>query len=112
MPSRKRELLDRPRLEQLREAEGPPPLDVPRNVICMFLAMVRVLGLAVNLCERQQSHQDHVHDIGLIPIKGNYISTVELGGWLSFLVVVVIVRLFVSVSSILLQLLLFLIAQS
>jgi hypothetical protein len=37
-----REWMDRPRLEQLREIEGPPPLDVPRNVICMFLAMVRV----------------------------------------------------------------------
>lgn len=48
--------LDVPRLEQLREIEGPPPLDVPRNVICMFLAMDResqvyLLRLSALACE-------------------------------------------------------------
>lgn len=86
--------------------EGPPPLDVPRNVICItFLVMVQSIALIKSV--------RHVQDmLDRVSIKGKYVSTVELGlRWSgaagsSFQSSSWLFQLFVSVSNILLQLLL------
>jgi hypothetical protein len=39
-----------PRLEQLREIEGPPPLEVPRKDIFMFRAMTIESKICIRSC--------------------------------------------------------------